>query len=225
MQRQSRRVRPPTTPLLQFLVALLALGIAIAALVLALLPHVNTGPTGAPGTPGTDGTPGTNGTNGANGAPGAPGPGGPPGTNAFIDYANFYALMAPDNPLAVAPGRDVAFPQTGPAMPGTAITSASATQIRLGPAGFYSVAFTVETDNTGQLVLALDGIELPATVTGRDNGKTYIGETVLIKAGVDNQLLTVRNPATAGASLTLTPSAGGSEPVSAQLTIMQLYAA
>jgi len=36
------------------------------------------------------------------------------GANAISNYAEFYALMPPDNPGTVAPGTDVNFPQNGP---------------------------------------------------------------------------------------------------------------
>jgi len=37
---------------------------------------------------------------------------GPAGT--ALNYADFYALMPPDNSATVAPGTDVSFPQDGP---------------------------------------------------------------------------------------------------------------
>jgi len=188
------------------------------------------GSTGAPGPPGTAGTPGATGAPGPPGAAGPPGPtgeAGPPGANgtdAFLDYADFYALMAPDNPSVVAPGRDVEFPNDGPAKPATAITRVSATEFQLGPKNaIYEVAFFVTVQEMGQLVLTLNSVEQPTTVTGRDNGKDYIEATLLIQTTDDSQLLTVRNPAAASGSLTITPSAGGTSPVSAHLTIIQLF--
>ena len=40
------------------------------------------------------------------------GPQGPAG--GVLNYADFIALMPPDNAAAVAPGTDVSFPQDGP---------------------------------------------------------------------------------------------------------------
>ena len=44
--------------------------------------------------------------------PGPQGPQGPAG--GILGYADFYALMPPDNSATVAPGTDVSFPQDGP---------------------------------------------------------------------------------------------------------------
>ena len=46
---------------------------------------------------------------------GPTGPTGPQGaTGEILDFADFYALMPPDNAATVAPGTDVEFPQDGP---------------------------------------------------------------------------------------------------------------
>lgn len=44
--------------------------------------------------------------------PGPMGPQGPAG--GVLNYADFYALMPPDNAATVAPGTDVSFPEDGP---------------------------------------------------------------------------------------------------------------
>lgn len=49
---------------------------------------------------------------GPQGDTGAQGPQGLPG--GVLGYADFYALMPPDNSATVAPGTDVSFPQNGP---------------------------------------------------------------------------------------------------------------
>lgn len=49
---------------------------------------------------------------GAVGATGPTGPGGAPG--GVLNFADFYALMPPDNAATIAPGTDVSFPQNGP---------------------------------------------------------------------------------------------------------------
>ena len=46
------------------------------------------------------------------GPTGATGPTGEAG--GVLNYADFYALMPPDNAATVAPGTDVSFPQDGP---------------------------------------------------------------------------------------------------------------
>lgn len=49
---------------------------------------------------------------GPTGPTGATGPQGE--TGGVLNFADFYALMPPDNTATVAPGTDVSFPQDGP---------------------------------------------------------------------------------------------------------------
>ena len=58
------------------------------------------------------------------GATGPTRPTGPSGIGGVLSYADFYALMPPDNAATVALGTDVSFPQNGSSS-GTARTSAS----------------------------------------------------------------------------------------------------
>ena len=74
----------------------------------------------------------------------------------------------------------------------------------------------------GQLVLTLNGAELPYTVVGRDAGGSQIVGAALVETTAADSVLTVRNPEGTADAITLTPTAGGTEPVSAQLVITQL---
>lgn len=47
---------------------------------------------------------------------GPTGPTGPTGTSGILGFADFYALMPPDNAATVAPGTDVSFSQDGPTL-------------------------------------------------------------------------------------------------------------
>ena len=69
-------------------------------------------PPGPQGPAGPIGATGPQGPTGETGPTGATGPQGPAG--GVLNYADFYALMPPDNAAAVAPGTDVSFPQDGP---------------------------------------------------------------------------------------------------------------
>ena len=80
------------------------------------------GPTGATGPQGLQGI------QGEVGPTGATGPAGPSGTP--LNYADFYALMPPDNAATVAPGTDVSFPQDGPNS-GASITRTGANSFNL----------------------------------------------------------------------------------------------
>ena len=138
-----------------------------------------------------------------------------------LDYADFFALMPGDNAATVAVGGDVDFPQNGPTS-GGAITRATADTFTLGDIGTYQVSFQVSISEPGQLVLALNGNEIPRTVVGRATGTSQIVGMALITTTVINSILSVRNPADNATALTVTPIAGGTEPVSAHLIITKL---
>ena len=63
---------------------------------------------------------------GEQGPIGETGPQGLPG--GVLNYADFYALMPPDNAATVAPGTDVSFPQEGP--------NSGSDIVRTGPSSF-----------------------------------------------------------------------------------------
>ena len=140
---------------------------------------------------------------------------------ASLDYGEFYALMPADNPDPIAPNQDVAFPQNGPNS-GTTIPRASDTSFTLTEVGTYLVSFTVTAEEAGQLILTLNDADLAYTVVGRNALGSQITGTVLVTTTAANSVLTVRNPDGTADPLTLTPNAGGTRPVSAQLTIVQL---
>jgi hypothetical protein len=128
--------------------------------------------------------------------------------------------MPCDNAAPVATGADVAFPQDGPT-DGT-IARASDTQFILGAAGVYKVDFVVGVTKAGQLILTLDGVDLPYTVVGRATGTSQIVGTALVETATVGAVLTVRNPEGTATALTITPLAGGTRPVSAHLVITRL---
>ncbi len=188
-----------------------------------------TGPQGLPGEPGPIGPQGPTGPEGPQGPvgpqgpPGETGPAGPQGLAAVaLAFANFYALMPPDNAGTIAPGTDVSFPQDGPSSGDGIITRAGDASFILEDVGTYHVLFQVSATEAGQLVLTLNGAELPYTVVGRGTGNSQIIGMALVTTTATGSVLTVRNPEGTGTALTLTPSAGGTEPVSAHLVITQL---
>lgn len=182
-----------------------------------------TGPccTGATGPAGPQGISGPTGSTGATGAQGS--------ATGILAFADFFALMPPDNAATVAVGTAVSFPQDGPASPGTGITRVplSNTQFQLADIGFYQVLFQVSVDEPGQLVLGLDtttgGTELAYTVVGRATGTSQIVGIAIVQTTAINEVITVRNPAANSTALTITPFAGSvTVPVSAHLTIMRI---
>ena len=65
-----------------------------------------------------------------------------------LDFADFFALMPPDNAATVAPGTDVSFPQDGPTS-GTAIARTGPSTFNLSTIGTYQVLFQVSVDRSG----------------------------------------------------------------------------
>lgn len=171
------------------------------------------GPTGATGPMGPAGE------TGPTGPTGATGPTGPAG--GALDFADFFALMPPDNAATVAPGTDVSFPQDGPTSAG-GITRTGPSTFLLSAIGVYQVMFQVSVTEAGQLILTLNGADLAYTVVGRATGTSQIVGIALIETTVADSILTVRNPAGNSTALTITPLAGGTRPVSAHIVITQL---
>ena len=181
-----------------------------------------TGPAGPQGPQGVAGPVGATGPAGPQGPVGETGPAGPQGpAGTVLAFADFYALMPPDNADTVAAGEDVDFPQDGPSS-GATITRLGPSSFNLGDIGTYQVLFQVSVDEPGQLILTLNGADLAYTVAGRATGTSQIVGMALVTTTAVNSVLTVRNPEGTAAALTITPLAGGTRPVSAHLVILQL---
>jgi hypothetical protein len=127
--------------------------------------------------------------------------------------------MPPDNAATVATLFPILFPQNGPSS-GGGITRNSSSAFNLASIGVYHVTFQASTTEAGQLMLTLNGSPLQYTAVGRATGTNQIVGTVMVETTIINSVLSVTN-ASAGV-LTLTPFAGGPQPVSAHLVILRL---
>lgn len=180
------------------------------------------GPVGETGPVGPQGPAGVAGPVGPQGPAGEAGPAGPQGpAGGVLSYADFYAVMPPDNAATVAPGTDVSFPQDGPNS-GSGIARSGTSTFNLAEIGTYQVLFQVSVTEAGQLMLTLNGEDLPYTVAGRATGSSQIVGMAIVETTVIDSTLTVRNPEGTAAALTITPLAGGIRPVTAHLVIMQI---
>ena len=180
------------------------------------------GLTGTAGPQGPQGEPGPQGPIGLTGATGPQGPQGEPGTaGGVLGFADFYALMPPDNSATIAPGTNVNFPENG-SISNTSINRLTDDTFSLVESGSYLVMFQVSITETGQLVLTLNGEPLAFTVSGRATGSSQIVGFNIIETTTENSILSVQNPAGNAAALTITPVAGGTNAVSAHLTIVRL---
>ena len=139
----------------------------------------------------------------------------------MLGFADFYALMPPDNSTTVAAGTDVSFPQDGPNS-GSGIARSGPSTFVLGEIGVYQVLFQVSVTEPGQLILTLNGEDLAYTVAGRATGTSQIIGMAIVETTAVDSVLTVRNPEGTAAALTITPLAGGTRSVSAHLVITQL---
>jgi hypothetical protein len=150
--------------------------------------------------------------------------GSPAGINGgvgLLAFADFYALMPPDNSATIAQGSAVAFPHDGPTS-GTDITRMSSTQFQLAAIGVYMISWQVSVAEAAQLILHLDTADIPSSVVGRATGTSQIVGNRLIETTVANSILSVVNPAGNPTAITITTKAGGAMAVSASLVITRL---
>lgn len=188
-------------------------------------PRGETGPQGPIGETGPQGPIGLTGPQGPIGLTGPQGPAGETGpqgpAGGISSYADFFAIMPPDNSATIAPGANVSFPQNGP-INSTTISRLSDDTFNLSEIGTYLILFQVSITEAGQLVLSLNNAELDYTVVGRATGTSQISEMSIVTTTSEDSILSVRNPADEVAALTVTPLAGGTNAVSAHLVIIKL---
>lgn len=188
-------------------------------------PQGPAGPQGRIGPQGIQGPAGITGPQGFMGEMGPMGPQGPIGpqgeAGGVLAFADFYALMPPDNSATIAPGADVSFPQDGHNS-NTGIARIGPDSFNLADIGTYQILFQVNVTEAGQLLLSLNGVDLAYTVVGKATGTSQIIEMTIVATTVINSVLTVRNPAGNTTALTITPLAGGSRSVSAHLVITRI---
>ena len=184
---------------------------------------------GIVGPQGVAGLVGAIGLSGPTGATGPAGPAGPAGATGatgaaggVLAFSEFYALMPPDNPGAgsVDPDEAVEFPNNGPT-DGVIVRTGPDTFL-LPAIGVYRVTFQASVAEAGQLLVSVNGDDVLKSVVGRATGTTQIVGSSLIQTTSVNSILEIKNPAGNSTALSLTPIAGGTRPVSANLVIEQI---
>ena len=175
-----------------------------------------TGPQGVPGAVGATGAVGPTGPQGATGATGAVGPTGPAG--GISEYASFYALAPNDNPTAIAQNTAVEFPNTTAST--TGITRLTNSTFNLSDTGTYLIMFKVNTNTAGQLGIAVNGAVQPSATFGNAADDGIIEGKTIITTTAANTVLSIINPI--ATTITVTPSAGGTEATVSDLTIIKL---
>lgn len=175
-----------------------------------------TGPQGPQGVAGATGAVGPTGPQGATGATGAVGPTGPAG--GISEYASFYALAPNDNPTAIAQNTAVEFPNTTAST--TGITRLTNSTFNLADTGTYLIMFKVNTNTAGQLGIAVNGAVQPNVTFGNAADDGIIEGKTIITTTAANTVLSIVNPI--ATTVTVTPSAGGTEATVSDLTIIKL---
>lgn len=175
-----------------------------------------TGPQGATGATGAVGPTGPQGVAGPTGATGAVGPTGPAG--GISEYASFYALAPNDNPTTIAQNTAVEFPNTTAST--TGITRLTNSTFNLADTGTYLIMFKVNTNTAGQLGIAVNGAVQPNATFGNAADDGIIEGKTIITTTAANTVLSIVNPI--ATTVTVTPSAGGTEATVSDLTIIKL---
>jgi hypothetical protein len=129
--------------------------------------------------------------------------------------------MPEDNESTIAAGANINFPNNGPSF-GTDITRLTSSTFNLATIGIYQVLFQVSITQPGQLCVTLGATKQAFTVVGRATGTSQIVGICLVNITSANTVLSIRNPTGELTALTLTPIAGGINPVSANLVITRL---
>lgn len=139
---------------------------------------------------------------------------------SITTYAEFYALMPGDNTATIAAGAPIAFPQNG--LTNGIITRINSSQFNIPAIGIYLVIWQVSIAEAGQLILQLNGTDIPTSVVGRATGTSQIHGQTMITTTQINSVLQVINPSGNPVALTLTPTAGGTRTVTANLVITRI---
>ena len=129
--------------------------------------------------------------------------------------------MPPDNSDSIDAGSDINFPKEE-TLNGTSISRINDSTFQLGEIGAYQINFRVAVDNSAQLVLVLNNQELDYTITGKNGTSSQISGNFLITTTQENSTLSLKNPSNSTKPITLTPSLGGTSPISANITIIQI---
>jgi hypothetical protein len=129
--------------------------------------------------------------------------------------------MPGDNAATIAPGADLSFPQNGPTF-GIDVLRLTASNFSLISVGIYQVMFQVSITESAQLCIVLNAGQNPATVVGRATGTSQVVGICLVQTTLPNSILSIRNPLGEAIALTMTPVAGGTNPVSAHLVITRV---
>jgi len=130
-----------------------------------------------------------------------------------------------DNPDSIDPGSAVHFPRPDVNPYGSIQRSiGSPFEFLLPPNSIFEITFQVTVQNTGELVVVLNGQELSQTVVGKSGGGFIVGISIISTPAGSPSTLSIHNPSTAVAGgIKIDESTGAlSQPLSCHLIIKQL---
>jgi len=144
---------------------------------------------------------------------------GDPGPVGTLEMADFYGTVASSG---ISSGHAVPFAQNGPASGN--ITRISDTSFQLGTVGIYEITMHVPIQNNGQVVVAVNNVELAYTVAGESNSSNNVSivQKVFVQTTIPNPLLEIRYPAANTGTMKVVNSLGGNATVSAHLVIVRV---
>jgi len=130
-----------------------------------------------------------------------------------------------DNPDSIDPGSAVHLPRPSVNPYGSIQRSASCPfEFLLPPNSIFEITFQVTVQNTGELVIVLNGQELSQTVVGKSGGGFVVGMSIITTPSGSQSTLSINNPSTAvpGGIKIDEATAALSQPLSCHLIIKQL---
>jgi hypothetical protein len=131
-----------------------------------------------------------------------------------------------DNPEKIEPGNAINFPKPliNPYGSIQRLSGTSTNQFVLPPSSVFEIMFEVTIQNTGELVIVLNGEELSMSVVGKPGGGSVVGMAIITTPSVNPSVISINNPSTAKSGGLKVDEATGdlTEPLSFNLIIKQL---
>ena len=131
-----------------------------------------------------------------------------------------------DNPDDIAPGRSIQFPSplVNPFGKIQRKEGTSPNEFVLPPGCIFEVTFQVTIENTGELLIVLNGNELIPTTVGKSGGGSIVGISIITTPPGSDSILSINNPINAPPGGLKVDEASGSLtlPLSCHLIIKKL---
>lgn len=171
---------------------------------------------------GATGSTGATGPTGPTGPIGATGVTGATGATSVLGFFDAFGLQPSDNPVPIDAGNAIDFPQTNIQDATGNIVRLTTSSFNLTNIGTYEIMFQISVSSGAQVLIAINGTEIPNSVVGREANNSQLVGINLIQTSVVDSVLEIRNPLGALNPIIVTPIAGGFRPVSCHLIIKRI---